>query len=614
MRIESAPGKKLNSLQSYAVMTVMAFFSVAFQAAMQNGVNPLGYITYVTSPTVWLFNFIPALTLMLFLFSLTGSLRVSFIAFNLPLTVFLLINEFKIFFRDEPFKPNDLSLITETRNMLENYKLQLNLKIILLIVLMIAVMVFVLRKIRNGKISAPKRIVGLVLSVAIAAASYLFVYSNKTIYENTSIAGNIYHETEVVANKGFMFFFLSSLKGSAVIPPEGYSKEKAEKILKEYAVDKNESVPNIIAIMSESFFDAQASEKIEFMPGMNPYEKYNGLKNESLYGNIFVPGFAGGTAQTEFEFLCGSNISLIDTSLPTVYKTHISGPAYGLTNELKSRGFKTIAIHPGHPWFYNRRNVYNYLGFDEFITAEDLPAGTEKKNYYIKDSVTAKLITDNYSKHLKENPGKGYFCFTVTIENHGPYSEKETGEPARLVRPAGLSDDEYNILENYMSNVYDAAELICDVAEFTETVDVPTVILFFGDHLPYFDSEYKDYEAIGYDIMSGTPESVLRQHTTPFVIYGNQAFRSERPEAEAKDAGLISSNFLISEMLEYIGADLSPYFRFTKELHEKVNVISSDIYIENGDIQKEDVSGENKQLLSDYGILQYYNLKDYKSE
>ncbi|MBR2430591.1 hypothetical protein IKB17_03895, partial [bacterium] len=65
-----------------------------------------------------------------------------------------------------------------------------------------------------------------------------------------------------------------------------------------------------------------------------------------------VPGFAGATASTEFEFLTGMNIYTIDSSMPDVYKTHVTSKLYSLVDIFNSivtdpRIFKTTIENNG---------------------------------------------------------------------------------------------------------------------------------------------------------------------------------------------------------------------------------------------------------------------------
>ncbi len=601
---------KVSGLGICAVIFIMSVYSLIFQAILQNGIDILGYLSYLNSPSILLYNLLPILALHVFFFSVTNSARWSFLLTNIPFLAFLLINEFKILFRDEPFKLTDLTLVTETANMLESYTLELTPKIIIMTLIMIVSLIFVFKILNSSKISVLKRIIGIITSVTLATGLYIGIYSNYEIYSQTPILGNQYRESTVYANKGFIFSFLSSFSGVKYDKPDGYSTEKAEEILNSYTPYEDEQLPNVIAIMSEAFFDIQLAENLEFLPGMNPLLKFNEIKKNSMSGNIFVPGFAGGTSQTEFEFLSGANVTLIDPAMPTIHKTHIKSSAYNLASAFKKKDFYTLAIHPGHRWFYNRQNVYKSMEFDDMIFLDDLPRDVEKINFYTSDKVTTDLIIENYRKHLEKNPQKGYFNFNITIQNHGPYKETKP-DTLRIKRPDNLTDSQYYILENYLANLYDASELLYDVCEFANTTEAPTVVVFFGDHLPYLDPEYKDYEAIGYSISGQDADTYIRQHSTPYIIWGNDAFKETATHTLKTDGGLISSNFLASKMLEYINADLSSYFMFLKDISKKATVISNDINIINGELTKK-APDSIKEDFNNYRILQYYNLNEYR--
>ena len=177
--------------------------------------------------------------------------------------------------------------------------------------------------------------------------------------------------------------------------------------------------------MSEAFFDIEKCINVEFYDGLSPLENLKRFRNNSRYGEIFVPGFAGSTASTEFEFLTGINISNLDSSMPVVYKTHLVKTAYSLPQMLKSMGYTNEAFHAGHEWFYNRKAVYPRLGFDNVQFKEDFKYSKDDLiNYYVSDKVTSKKIIDKYKEHINSNAENGYFSFTVTIQNHGPYTTK----------------------------------------------------------------------------------------------------------------------------------------------------------------------------------------------
>ena len=592
--------------KSLILITILSLILVIIQSIIQNGIDLAVYWFQLTNPIIILLNFLPIFLLMTFIFCLTNNVWKSFFATALPLTLLLIINYYKSYFLDAPLVFADITQAFEALSIVQNYTLTFSLKIFLICILLLFVLIFLMIRIKSGKKSKEQTITTILLITLITTISYYFVYSNQYIYDNVAIPVNPYYDVGIVNSKGLIYSLISKTELDVTYnEPERYSKEYAENILNNYTVSNSTtSNPNVIAIMSEAFFDPQDAKNIEFYT--NPLSNYNKLKKDAYYGNIIVPGFAGSTASTEFEFLTGMNVSTIDSSMPNIYKTHLTQPTYSIVDLFKSLGYTALAIHPGESWFYNRKNVYNYLGFDSSIFKPDLPKDAPKTNYYINDSVTTELIIENYEKHLETNPDKNYFNFTVTIQNHGPYMDYETERDAILKRPNNISDELYNVLNNYMLGLSDADKMLGDIANYMETLEEPTVLLFFGDHLPFFDSELLGYEAIGYDINTESLDGLKRKYTTPFLIWGNKAFRTENTLIGY--AGDISSNYLANKLLEYINIS-SPFFEFTKMLEKEINIITPN-YFEINNKKVTELNEEKSNLLNQYEILEYYNLKE----
>lgn len=592
--------------KSLALIALLSLILVIAQSVIQNGIDIAVYWFQITNPIIILLNFLPIFLFMSFIFCITNSIWKSFFITALPVTILLIANYYKSYFLDAPLVLADITQAFEALSIVQNYTLTFSLKIFLICVLLLAVLLFLILRIKSSKKSKEQTITTILIITLISSISYYFVYSNQYLYDNVAIPVNPFYDVGITNSKGLIYSLISKTELDVTYnAPEGYSKEVAQNILNNYTVSNSTtSTPNVIAIMSEAFFDPQNAENIEFY--RNPLTNYNKLKKEAYYGNITVPGFAGSTASTEFEFLTGMNVSSIDSSMPNIYKTHITQPIYSIVDLFKSLGYTTLSIHPGDSWFYNRKNVYKYMGFDSSIFKSNLPKDTPKTNYYINDSVTSGLIIENYEKHLENNPDKNYFNFTVTIQNHGPYMDYETDRKAILKRPDNISDKLYNVLNNYMLGLSDADKLLGDVASYINTLEEPTVLIFFGDHLPFFDSELLGYEAIGYDITSENLEGLNRKYTTPFLIWGNNAFRNK--STLKGYAGDISSNYLANKLLEYIDVS-SPFFEFTKMLEEKINIIAPNYFEVNNNLIAE-LDTERLEMLKQYRILEYYNLKE----
>lgn len=161
--------------------------------------------------------------------------------------------------------------------------------------------------------------------------------------------------------------------------------------------------PNIIMVMSEAFSDISNSDFLSFDGFDNPLEFYNDfiMRDDVVSGHIVVPNFGGGTSDTEFDVLTGCSTRNIEST--QVSYNFVRTPIESMPRMLEKIGYDTLAIHPGYGWFYNRTNVYNNMGFDDFVyLEEDFDLKTQSKGGYISDEVTAQSIIENFENIRKK--------------------------------------------------------------------------------------------------------------------------------------------------------------------------------------------------------------------
>ena len=326
-RINKTVKKSLTN--PYSSMALLSLILVLFQMAAQNGVTYIGYLSYLTAPFVFILNYLPIFLFMLFICSLTNSVRTSFIVTGSILSIGILINDYKICFRNEPFKGTDLLLVGETVNIMENYTLSFRaLTFIPTIVLIVLFVVFAI-KIKSTPMKIRERILCAVLSPILLVTAFSTIYQNNDVTKNVGNFANIYNQSSLSAHAGFINYFLSSDFVVKYEEPEGYSDAETLSALCELGeFNDSQVVPNVIAVMSESFWDFTKAENLKVVAGVQPLENYKNIKKVSVWGDMVVPGFGGGTARTEFEFLTGGNVSQISSALPEPYQSIILGSIY----------------------------------------------------------------------------------------------------------------------------------------------------------------------------------------------------------------------------------------------------------------------------------------------
>lgn len=167
-----------------------------------------------------------------------------------------------------------------------------------------------------------------------------------------------------------MLRFLYFCQNVGVSKPDVYSEGNMAKIVSDYNMSKERGIenevakPDIIMIMSESFWNHKILEDITYPDTfMDDYER---IEQDGITANILSPQFGGGTCNVEFEALTGFSMDYIQNGLM--------------------------------PYFE-----------DEF--EQDIVRG-----WVISDNAVMNKIEEVYSEALERDESQ--FIFAVTIQNH----------------------------------------------------------------------------------------------------------------------------------------------------------------------------------------------------
>ena len=145
---------------------------------------------------------------------------------------------------------------------------------------------------------------------------------------------------------------------------------------------------------------------------------------------------------------------------------------------LRDQGYQTFGSHPGFGWFYNRQNVNQYLGFEEYWFTE---------NHYgeLVDPVFAQwhsdpLLVQELLAQLEERVQSGpCFSFSVSYQNHGPYSTDLPSGPQHLTpEGSGLSQESCNIWNNYLNGVAETFQALTTLVQGLEEMEEPVAVSY----------------------------------------------------------------------------------------------------------------------------------------
>lgn len=259
---------------------------------------------------------------------------------------------------------------------------------------------------------------------------------------------------------------------------ENFAEIEAIKNFPEFdfrSVDKKliEKKPNIHILVLESFLNPNLFSGLKFnKPPV--YGRFGELekKNKSASFNTIKS-----TGAAEFEVLCG--IPNQPEFAERIFNVLIKNkPLFCLPNFLKNAGYFSIATHPNISSMYNRKNVYQLLGFDEMIFSDSLDMH-DRDDMWLNDMA---LLEQNIAKVKNKVKSAGPILnYVLTVGGHYPYNLDKSRPPLLKTKPdiAGII---YKILQ---VSYYTSMAVDYWIREI-EKIDPNSIILIVSDHLPYF--------------------------------------------------------------------------------------------------------------------------------
>lgn len=262
---------------------------------------------------------------------------------------------------------------------------------------------------------------------------------------------------------------------------------------------------NVHIILLESFWDPTpllAKDRSE--PLLDP--RFYALWDQTGRTTALSPTFSGGTANAEFELLCGFPVDSWAVKFEQGFNTAPCLPAL-----MGEHGYRTIASHPNAPGFWNRTNAYRRLGFQTFWSKSDFDLD-EMIVWMLSDRSLYRQIA---RKLTAQNDQRPVLDFIVTLYGHWTY-DMVPERPA--VVP--IDPDRTELGQFATAMHYKSIELL-DEIERLRRDDPNSLIIAFGDHLPNLGYNWGEYKNNGF-FAGGWgdfgPEMYARSRTTPLLV------------------------------------------------------------------------------------------------
>jgi phosphoglycerol transferase MdoB-like AlkP superfamily enzyme len=366
---------------------------------------------------------------------------------------------------------------------------------------------------------------------------------------------------------GFLGAFTINLLSMNAEQPPGYSEEQINGIMAGYEETSSrlgsESF-DVIAVLSESFFDVRGLNGVEF--SKNPLPNYDAILNapDTYSGMMYSTAIFGGTVRPEFELLTGLTTDYLPSgSIPYEY---VSSSIETFVSRYRDAGFRTIALHPYDKKFYSRNLAYGFLGFDEFYGIEEIESivTPEYKRGYLTDGALLQAI-----KHVMEESDAPVFMFVITMQNHQPFARLDESEISIRVSSALLTGNALDAVTTYTQGLADNDKMLGGLREYIDKRERPTAMLFFGDHLPSFGAE--TYSLCGMFGPDGdySQAELETMYSSPFILYANRNLPGGL--FTEKTGNKISSYYMLLSVASLTGFPCSPYMNLLNDLHASVS-------------------------------------------
>lgn len=539
--------------------------------------------------------FLGALVLLIFwgfLASLIGSVGFASLFYVLGIGLIGIADYLKMQYRQEPIYPDDLKMITEL-GMIKDL-VGTGLFAVLVLVMLLLFVLFVWGVWRSRKLSKKKQLFRCgSLAVTLLFLGYVHDFNNadnllRKAYNRTAL-WIPYSQKMNYYNTGFMGGFLYNLKVTAMDEPAGYSEAAVKKIVEKYqqaavkANQKTEDPATIIYVMSESFSDPARLTGLTIAG--DPLADYFSVADHTYSGQMLSLGYGGGTANIEFEALTGFSMALFNPQLTTPYTMLVpkmtSMPS--IVSLLQDQGYTATAIHPYNTSMYKRKDVYNVLGFDQFLD-ESTMSHTDKieNNPYISDSAAYAEVMD-----LLEENSDPQFIHLVTMQTHMPYSGKYSSISYDI-----SGTDVTSSVENYVQDISYSASALQEFITKLNRLDRRVLVVFWGDHLPGIYSDA---------LQAQNDTETL--HETEFLMYDNK----QQLKNQAQQDALISPFYYAADLMAQAGQKTTGFYQLLLTLQKELPAFESGMYQVDGKWQKSTASFSKaqKELYSDYQMIQY---------
>ncbi len=258
---------------------------------------------------------------------------------------------------------------------------------------------------------------------------------------------------------------------------------------------------NLILVLMESMDDWLINE--ETTPTICK------MMDEGIYfTDMYTPIF-GSAATLNAEFCGYTGLVAPADGTPLVYYTNHAFP-YSLPHLFRKNGYSAKSFHYNSGEYYNRQNIHNSVGFEEYVSYLDY----EEDRTAQRDST----LTENEEIYKKFTEGDSFFNFVITFSAHAtmgasrPYSHEDE---ALQIYPEYLGKYQSEEMDSISAKARLTDDMFAGLLQRLEQDGLldDTVIIAYADHY--------DYTILDQDYLKeiSDADNIYELSKTPFFIW-----------------------------------------------------------------------------------------------
>lgn len=584
---------------NFLILAVMALLIVFFtEVIWWNDISDV--FAWMDNRTkVYLIDAGLVLLVELFLYFISGSAFFASLASGAGMLVLSIINHYKYTLKGDVFTLSDLRLAKEAMQVVSEFCISVPILMVLTL-LLFGLCMFWIRK-RSDAIKMKITMwVRICLTLCGCAGMIFYLNHMPAMLVEAGANTNMDNPDVYYLENGLIAGLVSTLPEEIEIPAP-YDENVVDEITAPYeGRTSDETKPNIIFIMNESLYDIQKLESLQLSE--DPLARLKSYQEQFIKGEVLSPSYGGNTCQVEYEVLTGYssfNVSGI------AYTDYVKEGVQSVVSVLKDNGYQTYAMHPYTRRFFNRDNVYTYMGFDRMLFEDDF---TEELVHAGEWTTDASLYQNLITEYENRDKSKPFFAHVVTTQNHGGHNWEYTANGIYATSDA-MEEKDKTCLETYANLLADSDKALEELLTYFQNTEEPTIIVFWGDHSPelgqYGINNVEKQQALaefghmedGLSTEEASMQYYVDIHSTPLLIWNNYGLESE-------DLGQISAYRVGAYALSLAGIRSDAYFNMIAE-DDFPNVVGG-ILVEDGTIKKQENAAETiKKQLDDMWTLQY---------